>query len=287
MLVYLKSEKLTVTINSAGAEICSIKNSDGIEFIWGGDPAIWGRHAPVLFPIVGRLKTGSYVFNQQSYQLGQHGFARDMAFLLDSSNESECTFSLSSNEDTKRTFPFDFHLKVKYHLSNARLLVNYEINNPSDETMYFSIGAHPGFNCPLLAGERFEDYYLEFDKDELMRTKLTGGLRDGTEKLLLADKKLYLTKALFDNDALVFEGGQIEKVTLRSEKSPWAVILESRGWPYFGIWTKKGSTAFICLEPWHGITDSVFSSEDLEQKTGIMPLKPASTFSCDYTIQLI
>ncbi|HOZ86551.1 MAG TPA: aldose 1-epimerase family protein [Bacteroidia bacterium] len=283
----LISEQLNVLINCAGAEICSVKNKRGTEYIWGGNAQVWARHAPVLFPIVGRLKNDVYTFNGSVYHLGQHGFARDTPFELVKKNETSCVFELCATPETRRLYPFDFNLQIGYELKGSRIYCTYTIKNPSGKPLIFSIGAHPGFYCPLGAGEKFEDYYLEFEHDTFMKTILEAGLRLGTEKFHVADKKLFLSESLFDNDALVFENNQVNKVSLRSSRSGYAVTVGCAGWPYFGIWGKKGNSEFICLEPWYGIADKADASGALEQKTGIITLAPQKDFNCSFWMEML
>ncbi|MES2679342.1 MAG: aldose 1-epimerase family protein [Bacteroidota bacterium] len=283
----LISDQLKVLINHAGAEICSVKNTRGVEYIWGGNVQVWARHAPVLFPIVGRLKNDVYTFNGHEYHLSQHGFARDMPFDLVKKNESCCIFELRETPETKRLYPFDFNLQISYELKGSVIFCAYTVKNPSAQSLFFSIGAHPGFNCPLNPDEKFEDYYLEFEHDKLVKTSLDAGLRLGTEKVHVEDKKLFLSKSLFDADALVFENNQVNKISLRSSKSDHGVTIGCAGWPYFGIWTKKGTSEFICLEPWYGITDGADAGGTLKKKAGILELVPQKEFSCSFWIEIL
>lgn len=281
----LISKDLTITIKHFGAELCSVKNNSDIEFIWQAQKDVWARHAPVLFPIVGKLKDDFFIHEGKRYELPQHGFARDMEFELLEKSETVLKFQLASNNQTKNKFPFDFVFQIKYTLEENTLYTEYTIANPSKEPILASVGAHPGFNCPLLPNESFENYYLEFGKDNFSITKLNNGLRtDATTTLELKDKKLFLTKELFDNDALVFESSQINGVSLCSSKSNHKITLQCKNWPYFGIWTKKGNTQFVCLEPWYGIADHEYSKNDLSQKTGIIELAPGKEFKAQFSL---
>ena len=164
--------------------------------------------------------------------------------------------------------------------------IKYKVFNSGDKSLLFGIGAHPGFNCKKFPGESLNDYYLEIpDRSSLIAEKLADGLQSGeTYEVKLHEGKLRLNASLFDNDALVFKNYQIEKITLASDKSPHKLTLGCKGWPYFGIWTKKGSDAFVCLEPWYGIADSVKASGKLNEKEGIMELSSQQQFECQYTI---
>jgi galactose mutarotase-like enzyme len=285
MPVTLQSNHLTVLINSFAAELSSVKNKNNIEFIWQADKTVWARHAPVLFPIVGKLKDDHFIFEDKSYQLPQHGFARDMEFESVSENRDACVFRLVSNSETLKKYPFDFIFEIKYQLEENILTTFYTVKNPSEKILYFSVGAHPGFNCPLLPGEKLEDYYLEFEKSDLKTTVLTNGLRnDYNETLALKNNRLFLTSSLFDKDALVFENNQVNALSLGSAKSSHKIVMDCKNWPFFGIWSKKGSNQFVCLEPWYGIADSVYSTHQFASKKGILSLNPFSEFNCSYSV---
>ncbi|MBL7930819.1 MAG: aldose 1-epimerase family protein, partial [Bacteroidia bacterium] len=164
-------------------------------------------------------------------------------------------------------------------------ITKYDISNPVDLPLYFSVGAHPGFRCPLEEHETFEDYYLEFDSDKFDLSSLIEGLRDKTKKTIsLENKRIPLTTELFDNDALVFENKQIDSVSLCSSKSSHKITMQCHDWPYFGIWTKKSCRDFICLEPWYGIADRIDSSQELSEKDGIIRLEPKKSFSCTFDL---
>ncbi len=272
MVYNLNSDKLTVSINSKGAEIASVKR-ECMEYIWQAKADVWPRHAPVLFPIVGKLKNGS---------LSQHGFARDKEFVCLSQSKTDISFSLKSDQETKKLFPFDFELIIKYTLSSDTITCSYEVNNPSSQNLLFSIGAHPGFATP----DQLSNYILKFKADkEYNITLLADGLLTETKtKLPLQNGELNLNTSLFDKDALVFENSQIDSISLIS-RSGNGVELNCVGWPYFGIWSKKGSDEFVCLEPWHGITDSINSTGDLSQKKGIIKLEGVGKFECAFNMR--
>ncbi|MBL7920811.1 MAG: aldose 1-epimerase family protein [Bacteroidia bacterium] len=281
----LISNDLTITLNHYGAELCSVKNNNGIEFIWQAQKDVWARHAPVLFPIVGKLKDNFFVYENKRYELPQHGFARDMEFEAFEKTPNAITFQLQSNNETKLNFPFDFVFQIKYILSGTELITEYRILNTSDEILFASLGAHPGFNCPILPKEEFEDYYLEFEKDNFAITKLNNGLRtDATSNLQLNNKKLFLKTEMFDNDALVFENSQINSVSLCSSRSSHKITLKCKNWPYFGLWTKKGNDKFVCLEPWCGIADHEATKNELSKKDGIIQIDAGKDFNAQFSL---
>lgn len=285
MFTQLKSKYFRVQINAHGAEINSVKDNNDVEFIWQAEKEIWARHAPVLFPIVGKLKNDCYFFQGQSYHLSQHGFARDASFELVQHSESICLYEFRSNLETKKKYPFDFIFQIQYQLIEDTLTTEYKVINPSTETIYFSVGAHPGFNCPLLKDETFEDYSLVFESSKYNLTELNDGLRkESKTELNLDDNNLPLSSNLFDNDALVFENSQINKISLVSKKSKHSIILNCQNWPFFGIWSKKSCQKFLCLEPWFGIADKENSSQDFLQKDGLIKLEPKKEFKCSFSI---
>lgn len=276
----LSSSKLSVSINHLGAEVCSIKDNNQTEFIWQADSE-WKRHSPVLFPIVGKLKNDEYILQNKKYKLTQHGFARDKKFSLLISNDNHCVFELQSSVETKQNYPFDFIFQISYTLIENILAINYKVINPSPQQLFFSVGAHPAFNCS------FSDYFLEFEKSDFLITQLKNGLRKDTKKkLVVVNNKINLSKKLFENDALVFENFQVQKISLCSKSNNQKISLQSNNFPYFGIWSAKNCDKFICLEPWFGVADKENSDGDFQKKEGCISLGANDIFSCDYSITI-
>lgn len=285
MTFEISSEKLLVKINTKGAELSSVL-FEGIERLWHAKKDIWPRHAPVLFPIVGKLKNDTYLFSGKNYSLNQHGFARDNEFTMVNKSNNKIVFELKSNDATLENFPFEFTLQIIYLVQDAKINCTYVVSNHSQYEMYFGIGAHPGFKVPIGNNEQFADYYLAFENEKpLLITKLENGLLSESKASLSLNKgKLPLQVNLFDNDALVFENAQVNVISLISSKSKKGVKLECMNWPYFGIWSKKGCDEFVCLEPWHGITDSGNTNGDLKQKKGINKLNSGESFECSFSM---
>lgn len=180
------------------------------------------------------------------------------------------SFELTDDDESFKVYPFHFSLIITYEISNDIIEVRYEVYNPDTKDLYFSIGAHPGFNCKQVSGETINDYHLEFENtNQLIAEKLQDGLLSGhTYPIELQNGCLKLSVELFNNDALVFKNNQINEVSLVSHKSGTRINIDCKNRPYFGIWTKKGCDEFVCLEPWYGITDSLLKYEDLRDKTG-------------------
>ena len=289
MIHILENALIKVELSAQGAELQSIFHKQHtIEYLWQGETSIWPRKAPVLFPIVGKVKDNTYIFNEQAYSLPQHGFARDRTFKLLASTSTSCVYRLTSSEETIHIFPFEFELDIIYSIEGAALKVEYRIYNPSVKNdLYFSIGAHPGFRCPLVDGETFEDYYLEFDKAEkLNRILLDGGLRgDATEEVPLINNKLPLTVDLFGpKDAIVVSGLNSERISLKSNKSAHGLHFDYKNYPWFGIWSKPGP--FVCLEPWMGVADDIHSTGDFTEKESIQKLKPQNEVQYSYSMEV-
>lgn len=290
-LITLKNELLTVSISTKGAELQSIKRTDeGLEYLWQGDPAFWGRKAPVLFPIVGRLKNDEYRYNGKTYALNQHGFARDSDFQVEEQTETTVRLTTTSSLQTKEHYPFDFQLSLTYTLKKNTVNVSYFVKNTDEsEVMYFSIGGHPGFNVPLTNNTTFEDYYLAFlPRRSRRQIPLVGPYLDlESTTLAQTNTEIDLKRALFDNDALIYETKGKNVFSINSEKTTHSVSITFEGFPYTGIWSPpKKEAPFVCIEPWYGIADSSEFTGELNDKLGIQQLEGAESFSANYTISL-
>ncbi|MEM9721461.1 MAG: aldose 1-epimerase family protein [Bacteroidota bacterium] len=287
MQILLENESLLIQFSSKGAELTSIKSQiDGVEYLWKADPNIWGRHAPLLFPIVGRLKENQYQYKGDTYGMNQHGFVRDQDFQVIQQTPQSIWFELNANDFTLAQYPFHFRLRVGYELEEATLRVVYEVANLGNGLMPFSIGAHPGFSCPMVAGEVLEDYVIEFDQEEQADTHLLNdkGLFDGrTRPCLAGNRRIPITSTLFLDDALVFHHLNSSSAKLLSLRSGRYVEVSIKGFPFLGIWAKPGAP-YVCIEPWHGLADLAETSGDIFEKKGIYTLNANRTFSCDYTI---
>lgn len=285
----LKNDFLHIIIDTVGAELCSVKTANGREYLWQGDPAVWGRRAPVLFPIVGKLKNNTYFYNETEYNLPQHGFARDLDFKLEEQAADKLVFSLTENENTLKVFPFPFKLCISYQIIESAVVVGYEVQNTSNlGTLLFSIGGHPAFNILEEEGVNLYDYHLEFEQEEYLHNHpLQGGLikKQPSGSPLMVGTKLPLTKQLYANDALVFSGLKSKWVALVCEKLNYRVQLTIDEFPWFGTWGKD-DVPFVCLEPWCGHAD--FEDHDLnfQMKDEIVHLAPKNNFKRSYQITL-
>ncbi len=288
MLTTLKNEWITASIDSLGAELTSLRlNEDGTEYLWQADAAHWGRHAPVLFPIVGRLRKDRCRIAGESYAMTQHGFARDMEFSLAAQSVDAVTYRLSDNASTLQKYPYPFAFYIECRLRANGIDVAYRVENKGDTEMFFSLGAHPAFNCPLVSGETFDDYYLEFEKAETIGNYVleNGLLRLETKPLLRNEAVIGLHYPLFANDALVFNGLQSNEISLKSRKSDKSVSVIFEGFPYLGVWS-KAAAPFVCIEPWYGVADLADEERAFEKKEGIQKLAAHETFRAAYRIEI-
>lgn len=285
----IKNSFIKAKIKSFGAELNSLQKIDeDLEYIWQGDSKYWNRHSPILFPIVGRLKNDSYTYQNQKYNMTQHGFARDKEFELVINEADFIEFRLKSDEKTLEIYPFSFELYLSYKLEKSKLIVSYKVINKSDDKMLFSIGAHPAFNWTLKEDEKKEDYFIEFeDLKQIKRYFLNDlGLLYKKEDLKIIDNKIPLNEKLFKNDALVFNDLNIKRVSLKSIKNENFVRLNFEKFPYLGIWSKPSGAPFICIEPWFGIADDENSIQNFEEKKGLISLQKNEIFSCFYSIEV-
>lgn len=282
----ISNSVLSVSVNRHGAEWCSLKAADGTEYLWQADPAVWGRHAPILFPIVGKLLNNAYLHNGRRYGMKQHGFARDMDFELVKATESALTYQLKSTAETRKQYPFDFTLLRHYRLSGETLEIACDVTNTGTAEMLFSIGEHPGFALNWGAGDRVEDYALKFEKKERLDSSLLdadGLLSDQTVRILSDKSVLPLRSDLFERDALIFLKIKARKVTICSRRHARHLTVEFPGYPYLGIWAKPGAP-FVCIEPWYGHADPSRHDGELMHKPGMITLEPGKTFSCVWRV---
>lgn len=285
----ISNNYLSVQIANKGAELQSIcHRQHNLEYLWSGDPAVWAKKSPVLFPIIGELKDKKYTYNGKIYNLSRHGFARDMEFEVTEKHENAVTFSIHSNEKTLNVYPFEFVFSVRYTLLENALQVTYIVENKGRETMYFSAGGHPAFKVPLVDGTTYEDYQLVFDQKEILERQLLssdGLIKKETAPLLKDENVLPLKKELFSSDAIVLQNIKSASVAIRSDKTAHGIKVNFAHFPYLGIWETKGGD-FVCIEPWCGIADSADASGRLEEKKGINALKPSGKFEVSFGIEV-
>jgi len=282
----LSNSKITLEVQSQGAELCSLRDTAGIEYLWQADPAIWNRHAPILFPIVGRLENDQYIHQGKPYSLPQHGFARNRNFTLLEHTDRTLVYQILPTEETLSSYPFQFELQILYRLLEEGVEVEYGVHNHGDEMMPFSIGAHPGLNLPLDEGDRIEDCFLELEKEETLYSRqISANNLLSAESILAVDhsNRIPLSSTLFDHDALIFMDLPFDRLTLGSHKNDRRVSVEFPNFPQLGIWSIPGAP-YVCIEPWFGYLDPEKPYGEFCNKPDIIHLKAHDTFRCTHRI---
>ena len=283
MLHSLQNGLLKITVAERGAELKSLTAlSDGTEYLFDSDPTWWRYSSPLLFPIVGKLVNNCYRVDGVEYTLPGHGFARTSDFWLLDATDTSLTFALESNAATLKVYPYKFRLEVSYTLVENELKFGWKVVNTDDKEIYFAIGAHPAFSCPLSFGETFEDYYLKFEKPEKSARVMVSPKGPLTHDRVptLDGTELDLNYPMFKDDAIVFDDLKSDEVSLCSRKKSKSLTVRAKGFPYWGFWTPvKGGAPFICIEPWHGHADFVDFTGEFKDKAGINKLAVGEIFN--------
>lgn len=283
-----------MTTTSAGGELLSFK-LEGIEKIHQGEEArddngkvYWKRHAPVLFPIVGKLKRNQTIINGRTYEILQHGFARDMEFEPVTKLDNFHSYVLKSNKYTMARYPFDFELYNTYRQEENKLIFIYKVINTGNSNMPIGLGSHPAFKIDQDDLKR-GNYYLEFAEEETRAhfLYLIDGLV-GTEyakNILEGNRRISLNEHTFDNDAIIVKGIKNKKISLKNSRTRKTVLtMDFNGWPYLGIWSKPGAP-FICLEPWMSTADRINSTNVFAKKPDMITLTPGEEFENKFSVE--
>ena len=290
MIYTLSNSFLSVDVSSHGGELRSVRTPEGKEYLWQGSPETWPRRAPSLFPFIGRLTDGYYTFKGQKYELRCHGFLRDNELTCEEQSPEKLVLYMEDNEETKACFPFAFRCSIIFALKENTLTVTYKIDNHSDDTMYFGIGGHPGFNVPIEDGLAFEDFHVSFEKGTTPKQILMSEdfFMTKTDKVLKLNdsNQLELQHPLFDHDALVLhEAGT--KVTIESDKSSHCVTMDFSDFPYIGLWhTPHSKAPFLCLEPWSSLPSYSGEHTDFETQENLVSVKANDTCTKSFILTI-
>ncbi|MFA6400777.1 MAG: aldose 1-epimerase family protein [Salinivirgaceae bacterium] len=290
MIHTISNTALKLSVDQTGAEICSIKSiKSDKEYIWNANPEYWASHAPILFPIIGSLKGNQYTYDGNAYSMPKHGFIRyNQNIELIFKETDRLVFKLVASPETLSMYPFLFEFVITFQLIGNRINILHKITNLDTKEMYFALGGHPAFNCPINKGESFSDYYLEFESFEKASSNrlAEGGLvTDKTYLVLDNTDVLPLKYELFEKDALIFKKLKSRKVRLRSHISDQYITVRFSDFIFLGVWTKPNAP-FICIEPWQGISDSVNSDGHFKNKEGIIKLQPGKQHAAQYSIEI-
>lgn len=289
--VTLQNNQLKIAINKTGAELCGISSTkNGTQFMWNADPNIWANYAPNLFPAVGMLKDETYYFEGNKYQLSKHGFIRNNSnFQIVEESDKSVTLRLTFDENSLKIYPFKVEYYVIYHLNRNKLNITYKVVNLDSKPIYFSVGGHPAFKCPVFENEVYDDYQLVFDLEENSETHLlnlqSGLVTDKTETVFDTSKTIQLHHDLFNRDALIFKDLKSRKVSLNSRIHGNILTLHYKDFPFLGLWAKPNAN-YVCIEPWLGIADSEHTNQQLVEKEGIIKLDEQKEFEATYSIEI-
>ena len=289
-ILTIRNEKLTVQVNQYGAGLWSVKDAEGTEYLWQGDPKYWEDRSPILFPYIARLTDGKYILDGKEYQMDIHGFAKDSMFEVTKQSEDEIVFRLTDTENTYAQYPYHFVFEVNYKIEGNRLDVTFHVENKDSKTMYFGVGGHPGFNVPLQEDEKFEDYYLEFLGAGVARKELFSDdcfVLGKTEDFPLEEgKKLLLKHDLFDNDAIILSS-MPKQVVLRSKTGNKAVSVSYPDMDYLGLWHwPKTDAPYICIEPWSSLPSRKDIVEDLAKQQNLRKLSIRESIDIHWSIEI-
>ncbi|MBQ9985929.1 MAG: aldose 1-epimerase family protein [Oscillospiraceae bacterium] len=286
-IVAIKSAELEVKIKTLGAELTSVKDNAGKEYIWSGDPAVWGGQCPNLFPIVSRLRNGekpnTYVLDGKEYEMGMHGFAKLSEFEVEAKSESSVTFLLKSNDETRAQYPFEFEYRIVYTLSGRELKIDFITDNKSDRDMYYSAGSHEGF--ATTGG--IENYTAVFDEAETLskyEVLPSGNIGEVPTPILNGERELKLSEKYFEVDALIFFDAKSRGLAIRDDRTGESIHISFPGFDTLLIW-KMPDAEFVCVEPWAGAPDLSWKVvDDFSKKYRIRTLAPNAQETLTHTI---
>ncbi len=289
MAVKISSPAVTVVCLQEGAMLHSLVK-DGVEYLWQGDKEHWGGQAPVCFPIVGVLKGGKANAFGKPCEMKRHGVARINPFEIKEQGPNSVCFVQKSSEKTKKEFPFDYLLQIKYTVLGNSVTTEYTVKNTGNCKLPFQIGGHPAFNCPLESGERFEDYSVKFDKvlnHPCLRPDIHSGIIDISKRydVIKNSNEIKMDHSLFVDDAMVFDGIKSKSATLSAGGR--GVQIDYQDFDNLLIWSSANGGDFVALEPWTGISTCSDESDVFENKRGITVLEPGEEASFKFKITLI
>lgn len=287
----ISNSKIKISVKKTGAELCEISSvKNKTNFMWDANPKIWGSFAPNLFPVIGALKDGSYIYENKIYTLPKHGFIRNNnAVKCIAQTSNSLTFGLQYSDDLLKIYPFKFDFTLSYLIRDNVIELVHTIKNLDEKTMYFSLGGHPAFKCPVYDNENYNDYALEFEHLENSKSHLinmaNGLISPKTKTIFKNSTILPLKHDLFNDDALIFKDLKSKKVTLKSKTHGNILSITYTNFEYLGIWAKPSGN-YVCIEPWLGIADNENTNQNIKEKEGILTLEAGKTFKASYSIEI-
>ena len=297
-MIVLKSDQLNVEFQTLGGALSSIKDKEGVEYLWQGDPTYWSGQAPVLFPICGSVRNDTVLYDkedgsQKEGKIPRHGLVRKKEFNLVDQKENSVTFAIEDDEEMYANYPYHFRLEITYTVTGKTIRTQYKIyNKESEKSMPYFIGGHPGFNCPLLDDEVYEDYYLEFEKPETCTVPKPfpeTGMLDLKDRnsWLNNQKEIDLNYDFFSYDAVTLDELESRTVALRSRKHDKGLKLDFKEFPNLIVWSTLNKGPFIALEPWSGLSTSIEEGDRLEDKKDVKIIKPSDFDQIGFDIEIL
>lgn len=280
MIIELKTGSVSAKLDSVGAELISLKNAEGEEYMWQKDPKYWAKSSPFLFPIVGNLRNDTTTIDGQEYHMSKHGFCRTVDFAVIDRNETEVSFVYTYNSETLKVYPYKFSAKLSYKLDTDGLRIRYSFENLDEKPMDYCFGAHPAFRVPLDGQGGFEDYYLEFSEPETADCPVFDFEKnqinvENRVSYLKNEQKLPLKYSYFDQDAIIMDNPKSNRVRLLSSVTGRGVEVEFGDFDFIAFWTPiKAEAPFLCIEPWCGMAVCSDESDEFSQKRGVKHLEP-------------
>ncbi len=290
MIYSLENPKIKITASTHGAELHSITGKkDDTEYLWNRNYKYWKYSSPHLFPIVGKAIDSKYRVGENVYELPAHGIARISEFELIEKTDSSITFRLNYSDESLKVYPYKFTFEVTHTIKDNSVITAYKVINLDNKEIYFCIGGHPAFMCPIEVEDRLEDCYLEFNKNETI-----SALTVNDEAYFLHNRKdilnksniINLSKDLFKDGLLAFDNLKSNKVSIRSKNNNKALTVDFGEFKYMAIWAPEKGAPFICIEPWFGHADYVDFHGEFKEKEGIIKLKEGKEFSSTYKIYI-
>ena len=291
MLVTIQNKALTVQIEDIGAQLASIRDTRGAEYLWQGDPAVWNRRAPLLFPFIARLRGEQYLLDGKPYHMGIHGFCRSAPFAVEAQSETSATFRYADTAQTRESYPFSFVLSVTYALEGNTLVKTHRVENRSDVPMLYELGGHDGYRAPIEAGESMDDYAIRFPGVEAVTPYGMDAQNMITPKSVthpLPNGRMPLKPSAYGLDTIILDALPERRAVLVDGNDRPRVSVEFADFPYLGVWTaaKDFDTNYVCIEPWTSLPDATFVGRELKDKAGVRTLFPGVAEELTYRVTI-
>lgn len=292
MIYSITNGAVSAKINTKGGELNSF-TKNGKEYLWQGNPEFWGGQAPILFPVVARCRDGKLTIKGKSYPMPKHGFVRDSELKVTAQTENSITLTLTENAQTKQVYPWNFQFSVTYTIDGDRLTCTFQVVNTDKEAILFGVGGHPAFHVPMEDGEKFEDYCLEFELEEILYSNHVAEddaiMAEDKDLILDSGRVLPLKRNLFNNDAMIFEDIQSKWVKLIHKDTKKGLHFAYEDFPIFAVWTKGEpiEAPYVCLEPWFSMGFRDDEGDTMEEKYGIQRLAPGAVFEATFSAEII